>query len=87
MLSEKMLKYHKLLSFIIALLFLIGLQKFVVPQPVFRFLLPAFLVYVVGVVAYNRWYLRQIQAYNFWLLVKLVLMLFAAFGLFLIPEL
>ncbi len=79
-----MLKRHKLTSFCIGLLFLIVLQKFATPQPIFRFLLPAFLIYSLSVFFYNNWYLKQIQKYSLWVSLKIMLLLSAAFGLFLI---
>jgi hypothetical protein len=79
-----MLQRHKLISFCIGLVFLIVLQKFATPQPIFRFLLPAFLIYASAVFFYNRWYLKQIQKYSIWINLRFMLLLAAAFGLFLI---
>lgn len=79
-----MLKYHKLISFCIGLLFLIVLQKFATPLPVFRFLLPAFFIYTAAVMLYNRWYLKAIGKYNFWIALRPALLLASGFGLFLI---
>jgi hypothetical protein len=79
-----MLKQHKFISFVWGLLFLIVLQIFATPEPVFRFLVPAFLLYVAVVTAYNRWYLLQAQKYNFWIALRPMLLLFSGFGLFLI---
>ncbi|MEK7161236.1 MAG: hypothetical protein AAB729_00925 [Patescibacteria group bacterium] len=66
------------------MVFLIVLQKFATPQPIFRFLLPAFLLYALAVFFYNRWYLKQIQKYSIWASLRVMLLLAAAFGLFLI---
>lgn len=79
-----MLQRHKLISFCIGLVFLIVLQKFATPEPIFRFLLPAFLVYSSVVFFYNRWYLKKIQKYSIWTSLRMMLFLTAAFGLFLI---
>ncbi len=79
-----MIKHHKLVSFCIGLGFLIVLQKFANPEPIFRFLLPAFLVYGFAVTLYNYWYLQHIQKYNFWILLKPILLMLSAFGIFLI---
>jgi hypothetical protein len=79
-----MLKYHKLTSLCIGLLFLIAVQKFAVPEPVFRFLVPTFLVYAAAVTFYNRWYLKKISKDNFWVLIRPLLLLTALFGIFLI---
>jgi len=79
-----MLKEHKLISFCIGLVLVIVLQKFATPEPVFRFLLPAFLLYASVVFIYNRWYLKQIQKYSIWVGLRAMLLLAGAFGLFLI---
>lgn len=79
-----MLKYHKFISLLIGLLFLIVLQTFATPEPIFRFLVPAFIGYALLVTLYNKWYLKQIEKYSFWILVRPVLLLLAGFGLFLI---
>ncbi|HVY68197.1 MAG TPA: hypothetical protein VHA30_04870 [Patescibacteria group bacterium] len=78
-----MLKYHKLTAFCLGLVFLVVVQKFATPAPVFRFLLPAFLAFAAAATLYNRWYLKQIGKYNFWLALRPVLLLCAAFGIFL----
>jgi hypothetical protein len=82
--SDNILKYHKSISVCIGLLFLLVLQKFATPEPVFRFLLPAFLLYLIFVAAYNRWYLKQIRKYNFWALLLPELLMAAGFGAFLV---
>lgn len=79
-----MLKYHKLIAFSFGLLFLLMLQKFATPEPVFRYLVPVFLLFTGGVSFYNRWYLKQTGKYNIWILIRPVLLLFSAFGIFLI---
>lgn len=79
-----MLKHHKIIAFCISLTFLIVVQKFATPEPIFRFLLPIFLAYVGAVTLYNNWYLKQTQKYNFWALLMPELLLAAAFGVFLI---
>lgn len=75
-------KHHKFVSFAIALAFLIVIQRFATPEPIFRFLVPAFLVLTILVTIYNRWYLKKIQKYNHWLAVRPLLLLCAGFGLF-----
>ncbi len=79
-----MVKRHKLISFCIGLAFLIILQKFATPEPIFRFLLPAFLLYALAVNFYNRRYLKEIQRYNFWVALRPMLLLASGFGLFLV---
>lgn len=78
------LKHHKLISFGIGLMFLLVVQNFSLPVPIFRFLLPAVLLYLAITAAYNRWYLKQIQKYNFWALILPELMMAVAFGFFLV---
>ena len=79
-----MLKYHKIISFCAGLIFLIVLQKFATPVPIFRFLAPAFLLYAVLVGAYNYYYLKQLEKYNFWTVLRSLLLLVSAFGVFLV---
>ena len=75
-------KHHKHFSLAIALAFLLVIQRFATPEPIFRFLVPAFLILTALVTWYNRWYLIKIAKYNFWLLLRPILLLCAAFGLF-----
>ncbi len=77
-----MLKNHKLISLCIGLGFLLVVEKFALPVPVFRLLLPALLVYAGLVTIYNRRYLKQIQKYNIWLLLRPLLLMLSLFGLF-----
>lgn len=79
-----MIKYHSIISVIIGLLFLVVLQKFATPLPIFRFLLPAFLLLLAVVWLYNRWYLKSLQKYNPWVLVRPALILASGFGVFLV---
>ena len=76
-----MLKHHNLISFIFGLGFLILMQIFAEPSPNFRFMIPAFVVYAIVFILYNRWYLKQIQSFNIWTIAQSALLLFAAFGL------
>lgn len=73
---------HLIFSAIIAIAFLVIVQIFASPLPVFRFLVPAFIIYVALVAIYNYWYLRSHEQFNLWLLMRLPLFLFAWFGLF-----
>lgn len=77
-----MAKYHKYISVVIAALFVVILQKFSFPHPVFRFLVPAFLVFAGAVTVYNRYYLLALKRYNRWALVRPLLLLGSGFGLF-----
>ncbi len=75
-----MIKYHNIISLIIGLGFFLILQNF----SIFRFLLPAFLIYTLLVAWYNKWYLTQSQKYNFWMILRPFLLLWSGFGIFLI---
>ncbi len=79
---------HLIVSAIIAILFLVITQIFASPLPVFRFLVPAFLAYLIVVAIYNRWYLtRENLALNVWVWLRLPLFLLTWFGLFfLVPS-
>jgi hypothetical protein len=79
-----MLKHHKIISFCAGLIFLIVLQKFATPVPIFRFLLPAFLVYAAALATYNYYYLKQLDKYNFWTVLRSVMLLLSLFGVFLV---
>lgn len=80
-------RIHLIISAVIAILFLVILQVFATPLPVFRFLAPAYLGYIVAVALYNRWYIRKLNAWNFWMWLRLPLFFLSWFGLFfLIPS-
>lgn len=76
-------KYHNLVSFAAGVLFLVVLQWFAAPNPVFRFLIPGFLFYLAAVGAYNFWFLRIHNQLNFWVWLRPLLFLLAWFGLYL----
>ncbi len=81
-------RIHLIVSAVVAILFLVVTQIFASPLPVFRFLIPAFLIYVVAVAIYNRWYLtRSGEQLNVWVWLRFPLFLVTWFGLFfLIPS-
>jgi hypothetical protein len=63
------------------------MQVLAAPRPVFRFLIPAFILYVIIATAYNYFYLRRFKTYNAWTLIRAALFLFGWFGLyFIIPS-
>lgn len=70
---------HKVVSSIIALLFLVLIQSF---GGVFRFLLPVMTLYVLGFLAYNYWYLKKNNVLNNWSLIRPMLFIFSMIGLF-----
>lgn len=81
-------KIHLIVSAVIAILFLVVTQIFASPLPVFRFLVPAFAIYLIAAAVYNRWYLTQNgEQLNMWVWLRFPLFLIAWFGLFfLIPS-
>ncbi len=80
-------RIHLIISAVIAILFLVVLQLFAAPLPVFRYLAPAFLVYLLMVAGYNRWYLRRQGQWNKWVWMRVLFFLLAWFGLFfLVPS-
>lgn len=80
-------RVHLILSAVIAILFLVITQIFASPLPIFRFLVPAYIVYVLVVAGYNYWYLKRRDQFNVWLWLRLPLFLLTWFGLFsLIPS-
>jgi hypothetical protein len=82
--SERILKHHKLISLCIGLCFLLAVQRFSTPEPIFRFLIPTFLGYILLAAVYNNWYLKKIQKYNFWAMLLPEFLMTAAFGAFLV---
>lgn len=77
-------KQHRMVSAIIAILYLVVVQVFATPIPIFRFLVPAFLLYLCLVAGYNYWYLHKKELYNFWLWLRIPMLWLAWFGLFLL---
>lgn len=79
-----MIKYHKYVSIALGILFLISLQEFANPRPIFRFLIVSSLLYLALVAAYNYWYLKQLDKLNWWVYIRPLLLIIGGFGLFLI---
>lgn len=77
-----MFKYHKLTSLLIGLLFLAVLQTFSKPVPVFRFLISAFVFYILAVAWYNKKYLQSTGKYSFWAIIRPMLLAGAGLGIF-----
>lgn len=77
-----MFKNHKHISLAIGLLYLLVLQWFSGPEPVFRFLAPAFLVFCALVAYYNKAYLQSIKKYNFWAMLRPLMLFASGFGIF-----
>lgn len=73
---------HKIISGVFAIAFVVVVQWFAVPVPVFRFLLPLFFGYLAIISLYNWRYLISEQSLSYWLLLRLPLFLLVWFGLF-----
>ncbi len=79
---------HNIISLVFALGLFLILGYFSKGVPVFRFLAPVFVLYSLILFYYNKSYLHSIEKYNFWIAIKPVLFVSAAFGLlFFIPNL
>jgi hypothetical protein len=77
---------HKIISGIFAIAFVVVVQWFAVPIPVFRFLIPAFIIYLGIVTLYNWRYLVSQKVFSYWLLARVPIFLLVWFGLlFVIP--
>lgn len=80
-----LMKYHKIFSGMLAVAFILALQLFVVPVPVFRYLVPSFLFYETVITIYNYFYLKSLDpVVNFWMLFRLPFFLLFWFVLFLL---
>ena len=77
-------KYHNYIAVAINVSFLILLQEFSYPRPVFRFLIPIFFLFAAIISLYHYWYLRKIEKFNLWTLIRPVLYYASAFSLFII---
>ncbi|MEZ4180244.1 MAG: hypothetical protein R3B41_01840 [Candidatus Doudnabacteria bacterium] len=78
---------HKIFSAIVAILFVVVVQWFVSPVPVFRFLIPVFLLYLSGVMLYTWNYLIKKDDFSFWVWLRLPMFLGTWFWLlFLVPS-
>ncbi len=80
-------RLHLIISAVIAILFLVSAQIYASPNPVFRFMVVAFTLFVVSVALYNRWYMRKQEQWNVWVWLRLPYFLVTWFGIFfLIPS-
>jgi hypothetical protein len=81
------IKIHLIISALIAIAFVVIVQVFATPLPVFRFLVPAYIVYAFAVSGYNWWYLKRTGRFNVWVWLRVPLFLLTWFALFfLIPS-
>ena len=75
-------RLHLIFSGIISIAFLIIIQIFATPLPVFRFLIPAYIMYAAVVAGYNYWYLKKTTVFNTWMWLRIPIFLISWFGLF-----
>lgn len=75
---------HPIISGVISVVFVVAVQVFAAPRPVFRFLLPTLIIYLGLVTLYNYYYLKRTTIFNLWLLLRPLLFLLAWFGVFFI---
>jgi hypothetical protein len=79
--------YHRIISVLVSISFLVVVQLFATPEPIFRFLLPAFAGYLICVGIYNRFYIRSVGSFNWWVWLRPHLLLIGWFGmLMLLPN-
>ena len=77
---------HKIFSAILAVAYVIIVQWFASPIPVFRFLVPAFIGFLIILTLYNWRYLKSQNDLSWWLLVRVPVFVLVWFGvLFIIP--
>lgn len=78
---------HKIISLGFAIAFVVVVQWFAVPVPVFRFLVPAFLAFLAALIFYNWRYLLSQSDFSWWLIIRLPVFLLIWFGLlFIVPS-
>ncbi len=77
-----MFQKHKIISAVIGVLYAAVLWRLSNPQPVFRIMLPVFLLFCGAVAYYNKKYLLSVQKYNPWILTRSVLQFFSGFAIF-----
>ncbi len=77
-------RYHRIISAILSIAFLVVIQLFATPQPIFRFLIPAFFGLLAAFGFYNWLYLGWQDKWNWWVWLRPLLFLVGWFGLFFI---
>lgn len=77
-----MFKKHTVASIFFSVGFMVLLQELSFPRPIFRFLAPAMVGFLLILTVYNWWYLHSIEKYNVWNLVRPVLFFVGSFALF-----
>lgn len=64
--------------------FLVVPQWFAAPNPVFRYLIPAYILFLAAVGSYNFYFLNKLGQVNLWMWMRPLLFLTAWFGLYLL---
>lgn len=77
-------KYHRINSALLSIIFLVVVQLFATPNPIFRYLVPAIVVYAAVFGIYNWIYLNSIEKMNWWVWLRPLLFVASWFGLFFI---
>lgn len=77
-------KYHPVISAAVSIAFIVMLQTFAAPSPVFRFLLPAVLVFICLLQLYHWTYLKAINKFSKWQILSSALFYFGWFGVFML---
>jgi hypothetical protein len=75
---------HSIISGIFSIAFVIVLQLFAAPVPIFRYIIPACILYLAVVLTYNAWYLQVRGTFTFWTWLRLGLFLASWIGIFFI---
>ncbi len=79
-----LVKYHKLISLIISILFAAALQFLAWPEPIFRILIPVVTIFIIGSGVYTALYMRQTGQLQWWVVLRTILVFAAWTGLFFI---
>lgn len=77
-------KYHKISSALASILLIVIIQLFSTPEPVFRYLFPALILLLIGVTVYTILYLKRVDKFSYWSVIRTVLVYTAWIGLFFI---
>lgn len=78
---------HKVVSWVASVAFIVIVQIFASPLPIFRFLLPAFISFLAALGLYNFFYLKKVNKANIWIWLRPVLFFLSWFGLyFIVPN-
>ncbi|MCC7356548.1 MAG: hypothetical protein IT410_02960 [Candidatus Doudnabacteria bacterium] len=79
-----LVKHHKIISAVISIVLAVALQVLILPDPVFRVLIPTVAVFIIGIGAYTAFYMRGLGKVQWWVVLRTVLVFAAWIGLFFI---